>query len=322
MRRTGPLKLKESFLTFLIFAIIGFGAVGFAQTASAVSLKPSSLIEGNVITLGHVFSGLDDRKSGKVLGPAPRPGQDMVLNARTLMRVAIALDLPWRPHSNADQVVLSRAATVVSPSAIQDALSDALKAEGIDGPFELAISNSPGEIVLPYGENDTLEVESISFDNDQNRFKAVISAPSKDNPIIREHVSGLVQRLVEIPVLRSATKNGTVIRARDIDMVAVRTRTLNHDTILQPEELIGMTPRRIVLAGNPVKENDVQAPQVVSRGELVVMTFQRGALTLTAQGKALENGAKGDVIRIVNANSSRTLEARVTGDGEVQVESF
>ena len=71
-----------------------------------------------------------------------------------------------------------------------------------------------------------------------------------------------------------------------------------------------------------MKENDVQAPQVVSRGELVVMTFQRGALTLTAQGKALENGAKGDVIRIVNANSSRTLEARVTGDGEVQVESF
>ncbi len=81
-KQKSTLMLRESALALGIMLVAFFGMIGFAQSASAVSLKYNTLVEDNVITLGDVFTGLD-RKADKVLGPAPRPGQDMTLNART-----------------------------------------------------------------------------------------------------------------------------------------------------------------------------------------------------------------------------------------------
>lgn len=314
------LKIRETALGFTVFMTLAL-AIIVPQTASAISLKHNSLVETDVITLGDVFSGLE-RKSERVLGPAPRPGHDMVLNARTLMRIAIAMDLPWRPASTADQVVLSRAATIVSPTMIKDSLKNEISARGLSGSFDIAIASGVHDLVLPFDADKSVEVESLSFDGDKNSFKAVLVAPSSDNPVVREKVNGIVHRMVDVPVLRSPMKTGNIIRAHDLDSVAVRSEFIQHDMILSQDELVGMTPRRLILAGNPIKEMEVQEPQIVKRGELVTMVFKSGGLSLTAQGKALENGARGDMIRVVNASSSRTLEAVVSGYKEVNVESF
>ena len=93
------LKIKESAIGLAIITALTMFLLSIPQRASAVSLKPTSVITEDTIRLGDLFSGLE-HKSERVLGMAPRPGQDMVLNARTLMRIAIALDLPWRPTSD------------------------------------------------------------------------------------------------------------------------------------------------------------------------------------------------------------------------------
>ena len=313
--------LKRKIMLVFAIAIAVILAIGFAQNASAVSIKHNSMIENNVITLGDVFAGID-HKADKVLGPAPRPGHDMTLNARTLMRIAVAMDLPWRPQSTADQVVLSRAATVVGPAMIKDSLKDELKAQGLSGLFELAIVSGVNEIVLPYDEKQNVMVESLSFDGDKNNFNAIIVAPSKDNAIVREKISGKIERMSKVPVLRDALKNGSVISKSDLDYIPMPTRSLQHGMVLSESEIIGYTPRRIVMPGKPIKASEIQAPQIVKRGELITMVFHHGPLSLTAQGKALESGAKGDVIRVVNASSSKTLQATVTADQEVSVQDF
>ena len=313
--------LKRKIMLVFAIAMAVILAIGFAQNASAVSIKHNSMIENNVITLGDVFAGID-HKADKVLGPAPRPGHDMTLNARTLMRIAVAMDLPWRPQSTADQVILSRAATVVGPVMIKDSLKDELRAQGLSGMFELAIVSGVNEIVLPYDEKQNVVVESLSFDGDKNNFNAIIVAPSKDNAIVREKISGKIERMSKVPVLLDALKNGSVISKSDLDYIPMPTRSLQHGMVLSESELIGYTPRRIVMPGKPIKASEIQAPQIVKRGELITMVFQHGPLSLTAQGKALESGAKGDVIRVVNASSSKTLQATVIADQEVSVQDF
>ncbi|MCB1720461.1 MAG: flagellar basal body P-ring formation protein FlgA [Alphaproteobacteria bacterium] len=320
--RQRPLALREWAMGFLAMIILSFSGIGLANAMASVSLKPSSVIEGDMITLGHVFSGID-RNADKVLGPAPQPGKDMVLNARTLMRIARAMDVNWRPSSAADQVVLRRAATVIPATMIQDALKDSLHAQGLPGKFELIVTSSGlDKIILPQSAAQNVEIESLSFDSEHDRFEAAIAAPSKDEPLFRKNISGQVQRLVDVPVLRAPMKNGTVISASDLDFISLRAYGLNHDMILSADELVGMTPRRMITAGKPMTENDIEPPQIVERGENVTLVFNSGPLSLTAQGKALENGAKGDVIRVVNASSSKTLQARVIGEREVSVSSF
>ena len=324
-KQNSRFKFRESALVFAGILTMVFVA-GFASNASAVSLKQNTLIEGNTITLGHVFTGLDGTKmrgkAEKVLGPAPRPGQDMVLNARTLMRIAVAMDLPWRPTSSADQVVLSRAATVIPPSMVSDILKTELSKEGVAGNFELAFISSIDDLILPADSAQTMAVENVSFQDGQNRFTATIAAPTLDNPIIRKNVSGKIQRMTAVPVLNFAMKNGQIIDDNDIEMVNMRSSAIKAGMVLSKNELIGMTPRRLVQAGQPIKELEIQAPQIVKRGEMITMVFENGALSLTAQGKALESGAKGDLVRVTNISSSRNLEAEVTAFKEVKIRNF
>ncbi|MGY9002469.1 MAG: flagellar basal body P-ring formation chaperone FlgA [Rhodospirillales bacterium] len=43
-------------------------------------------------------------------------------------------------------------------------------------------------------------------------------------------------------------------------------------------------------------------------------------MSLSAQGKALEDGAKGDTVRVHNIRSKNIVEGVVTGDGKVRVQ--
>lgn len=293
--------------------------IGASQAGNAVGLKENAVVTGNTITLGDVFYGLEGG-GDKVLGPAPRPGTDMVLNARTLMRVAIALDVPWRPESTADQVVLSRAATTVGSESIKDELKKALAAKGLAGKYDLDFLGQAPEITLPHDQPATFDITEVSFDPEKDTFTASLAAPSSGNPIHRAKLSGKVERVTSIPVLRETLRSGTIIGMNDIEMVDMPTKSLNNEYIMNADELNGMTPRRFIHAGKPVQADEVEAPRIVQRGDAVTMVFQEGMLSLTAMGKALENGAKGDLIRVVNTASNRTVQAVVTAEREVTVQ--
>lgn len=310
--------------TFVVVSTILMGLLFWlagATNAQAVALKHDSLIKTNTITLGDVFYGLS-HGADRVLGPAPRPGQDMVLNARTLMRIALAMDVDWRPASAGDYVVLRRAATLVGRSHIEDALRSELKTQGLGGKYNLIFTGEDPHMVLPESENATVEISNIQFDRNLGRFSADLVAPSRDTPLATLRVNGKLQRLIDVPVLRNPLQNGDVIGKNDIDHVALAENLVQHDVVINADDLIGMTPRRMAYAGEPLKLNDIEAPRIVSRGETITMILRNGPLMLTAQGRALENGAKGDIVRVVNTASKRTIEGMVSGNREVTVQTY
>ena len=314
------LMIKKLFLSTLVFATIA-GMVLFPHSAAAVSLKNTAIIDDNTIMLSDVFANLPEGKD-KALGPAPRPGHDMTLNARTLMRIAIALDLPWRPAHSGEYVVLSRAATVIDQDMIESALQNEIAESGINGSYKLAFAGALQEMILPLDQPANVEVQSLNVRQESNRFDAVLVAPSKEQPMQTIRVSGALERMIEVPVLSGAIQRGDVIGARDIEMIQVREKELRGDVVISADDLIGMTPRRVMLPGKLIKINELQAPLIVERGDIVTMIFNHGAMTLTSKGKALENGAKGDLVRVANSSSSRTVEALVNAEREVIVKKF
>lgn len=322
-----PLQLEQELtgkVQRLAFGIICGAVLFFAliSSAFAADIKTHSIVDSSTITLGDVFYGLE-RNEDRVLGSAPRPGQEMVLNARTLLRVAKAMDVDWYPASATDQVTITRAATLIDENRITEKLKDSIRNEGMQGRFGLVYSGGRDtEIILPQDQPDTFAITNLQYNPGRDWFNAEIVAPSINNPIQRIKVSGTIERAVDVPVLKTATQSGSRIRATDIEMIEMAERLVKDDIILNPRDLVGMSPTRIVMAGKPIKRVEIQAPLVVQRGEIVTMHFNEGPLRLTAQAKALENGAKGEVIRVVNTSSSRTLEARIIGEREVTVATF
>ena len=68
-----------------------------------------------------------------------------------------------------------------------------------------------------------------------------------------------------------------------------------------------------------MQANSIRRPILVAKGSLVTIILKAPQMTLTAQGKALENGSDGDTVQITNTQSNKVIEAEVTGPGKVSV---
>ncbi len=132
-------------------------------------------------------------------------------------------------------------------------------------------------------------------------------------------ISGKISPVIQVPVLVENLQNGYIITKNDIEYISIKEREYSKDMIVDADALVGMTARRIVLADRPVRKSDLIAPQVVERGSIVNMSLANSIMQITTQAKALQNGATGDIIRVVNTASNQTLQARVTGPNEVVV---
>jgi flagella basal body P-ring formation protein FlgA len=307
--------MKYNIFLLLICLIFLSSAV---LKAHAATLKEQSIVTGDMITLGDLFSGLD-YNTERVLGAAPRPGTEMVLNAQTLMRVAIAMDLDWRPGSASDYITIKRAATLVPQETIETSLRTALEDKGLTGSYNLEFTSGKMEIILPPDMPAQAEIANVSYNADNSWFEADVMAPSAANVHQQIRVSGKIERLVDVPVLLDTLSVGSVIRERDIQIVAVPAHSINHDVILSAQDLVGQTPRRMVIAGKPIKVRDVESPRIVNRGDQVTMIYKSGGMQLTARGKAMDFGSKGDNVRVVNEQSNRSIDAIVSGEQEVTV---
>ena len=58
-------------------------------------------------------------------------------------------------------------------------------------------------------------------------------------------------------------------------------------------------------------------PELVQRNETVTLVYEVPGITLTVRGKAVEGGAEGDVISVLNEQSKRTVQGVVVGPGRV-----
>ncbi|MAZ76535.1 MAG: flagella basal body P-ring formation protein FlgA [Micavibrio sp.] len=305
-------------LVLLAYILSMIAVTSGTKMATAANLKDMSIVTTDNIMLKDLFDGVG-RNANYVIGPAPQPGEDMVLNARTLYRIALAMDLPWRPKTSGENIIIRREATIVSFGEIEQTLKTALEKHGLQGRYNLTLNGGNKSIILPKEAPKNVEVSEIDFNTARNKFTATVVAPSVDNPIKKIILNGSVERLIQIPVLRTPLRNGMIIGRNDIEWIDIPEANLQHDTLFKEEDVIGLTPRRITYAGKPILTKELQRPQIVTRGETVTIFFKEGPLVLTAKGKSLQNGAKGDLVRITNLKSSKQIDAVVTAQNEVIV---
>ena len=80
-----------------------------------------------------------------------------------------------------------------------------------------------------------------------------------------------------------------------------------------------MAAKVALRTGQALRTADLIKPQIVQRNETVTITYEVPGIMLTVRGKALEAGAVGDVVSVLNIQSNRTVQATVTGPGRVTI---
>ncbi len=139
-------------------------------------------------------------------------------------------------------------------------------------------------------------------------------------------------RIIIIVILFFMSANVYAREVVSVDIIA--TKTLKRGQVLTdsdikpnngylPEDLrkqyIGKEIKRTVYAGHKILPAYLTSPQLVKRNEMVSMVYNYGVMQLSAKGRALQSGAKGDVISVINISSRKKIMAVVMGDKQVEV---
>jgi flagella basal body P-ring formation protein FlgA len=82
---------------------------------------------------------------------------------------------------------------------------------------------------------------------------------------------------------------------------------------------LGLQLRRTVPAGTALTPNDVEAERLVHRGDIVTVLGRAGGLEVRTSGKAMNDGAQGERVRVQNVSSKRIVEGVVSSRGVVEI---
>jgi flagella basal body P-ring formation protein FlgA len=77
--------------------------------------------------------------------------------------------------------------------------------------------------------------------------------------------------------------------------------------VTDPKQLVGMTARRPLRANQMLRMSDIAMAPAIIRGSMVTLMVQTENMTLTTQGRALEDAAIGQPIRVLNTMSNKPL---------------
>lgn len=295
--------------------------LSFSLPALAAAPRTEGGVIANVVTVADVFSGVKDKDfAGYVLAPAPQNGETLTLGVSDLKRISDAFNLGWMPETGREQVVIRRATHEIDRFEIEAALREKATADMPDAKFELHLDNRAAEIQVPRESGTTLVVDGLRTDLARGTFSAILSALNAEGePVVKTEVTGRIQVVLSVPVLKTGLRQGDVIGSGDISWVDMRAADVSANIVVDAEKLVGQTPRRGITALRPISAGDIQPPVMVKKGDLVTLTLQNGIIHLTMQGKALESGAAGDSVRVINTASNQTVEGIVTGAQSVDV---
>ena len=287
--------------------------------AGSLTLRDRIMVDGDVVRLGDLFE--EPLSDGDIaVAQAPKAGQTMTLDARFLQQVARAYRLDWQPRSKYQKVVIGRMSQRVTAPMVREAIAVAVQERiGSSSDLDVALDGGDLELDLPTDVENSVAVGAINFNPNSNRFAAILVAPADGPPIIERTVFGTVYEMAQIPVPKRLISAGETIAAEDLEWQPVHLTRLTGNSLTDAEQLIGRVAKRPLKAGQILRQSDVAISPVIRKNDLIRLVVKTGQMILSVQGKALQDAALGQTIRVINVNSNRQLSGTVVDAGTVAV---
>lgn len=159
-------------------------------------------------------------------------------------------------------------------------------------------------------------VEVNALDTRQaNRMRFAVRCPqagaSRQEYIVRARIFASVV-LTALPVAANEILTDTHVTVGQREITSIP------DPVIRQEDAVGQTSRRMLRAGDVLRNNSLTAPVLVKRGDAVVMIARIEGIEVSTAGEALDAGARGAVVRVRNNSSGQTVRMRVSAPGTVE----
>lgn len=127
-----------------------------------------------------------------------------------------------------------------------------------------------------------------------------------------------IQDEIEVVALSKSLSRGAMITADDLIMMVIPARNAL-GAFFDPADLVGRRAKGALSANRPILVRQLQPDFLVEEGDEVLIAGSAGGISVDVLGFALADGLVGDWIGVENANSGKTVRAKVIGEKKVQV---
>lgn len=311
--------MRHLFFILLFFCLLPLPASAASRsTWASPVLKAAATVDDDVIRLGDIFDNIDPTEAQIVVASSPPPGRRLMLESGWLSSAARSGGVWWSPTTGYERITVERLGIPVSIEQIRESILKALIAGGAPATSEIELAGRDLQLFAPTQGGD-IAVRDILMDRSKSQFTVTLEVPADGRNPQKIRLTGRVFPVSEIAVLAHNVQRGAVIGENDIAWKSIRGDISRQNYVTDPDQFAGMAVKRAFRTGTPLRLTDLQPPILVRKGTLVSMSLRHGNMTLTAQGKALDNGALGDTVRVVNVQSKQTIEATVNGADRVTV---
>jgi flagella basal body P-ring formation protein FlgA len=162
-----------------------------------------------------------------------------------------------------------------------------------------------------------LSLTRLNYDAYNRRFDAVFELTSGGRAQWR--FSGLAVESIEAAVTTRALARGEIVKAGDVVIERRAKAEFTNEPPAPAAEVVGLAARRVVRAGQPLRNADLAKPEIVHRGDLVTLHYEVPGIVISMRGKATESGALGDTVNVLNEQSKRTIQGVISSPGHVTV---
>ena len=115
-------------------------------------------------------------------------------------------------------------------------------------------------------------------------------------------------------------RKGLVLHEEDLFVFRKNISRLRGKTFSTMDEAVGLMARHNLRENTSLQEWMVEAPPIMERGDMVTILAEMGGLRMRVQGMALERGYPGEMVRVQNTMSQKSIFARVIDGSNVMVE--
>ncbi|MGE3290164.1 MAG: flagellar basal body P-ring formation chaperone FlgA [Geminicoccaceae bacterium] len=226
--------------------------------------------------------------------------------------------LAWPMHAHAAELTLAPG-TPLSEAMVGELVRSELAGRGRDGDIAVEVRQPRGQTPNQAAVPMRITLVDLRVDNESGRFQGHIEAVLPTGERSAMMIFGRVDRAVEVLVPANAIGRGRIIAADDLTSVRLLASDLPVDAQILAADLVGRRATRTLLPQRPIRAGDVAEPWLVRRGDEAVTVFRRSSLEIVSAAEALDNGRRGETIRIRNAASGEVRRAVVVAERRVVV---
>ena len=303
----------------LVLALPARAADDFIATPT---LRASITVTSDVVRVGDLI----DNAGSAALIPlyrSPDLGTTGALPVAQVLAVLRAKQVIGVMTGDIKEVQVTRLARTLVNKDLETAVATALERRfGLGDAANITVTFDRGiaDMRLDASNTGVLQPVATRYDARSGRFDIAFEINNDDNPApTKLRFTGTAIETVEVAVLTRDIDRVDLLKASDVAMER-RPKAEVTGEAASRDRTLGMQLRRPMRAGTPIRVADIVKPDFVQRDQNVTVIYQVPGIYLTTRGKAIESGAEGDTISVLNLQTKRTLSGVVTGRGQVTVQ--